>query len=74
MPVSPGSEIGQEAGLVTPLLSLRDALVSPATYFLHSRWHPESYLHPQILIHVDSLTVGNYSHCWSTLKMYRLID
>lgn len=33
MPVSPGSEIGQEAGLETPLLSLSDALVSPAAYF-----------------------------------------
>ena len=32
MPVSPGSEIGQEAGLETPLLSLNDALVS-AAYF-----------------------------------------
>lgn len=33
MPVSPGSEIGQEAGLETPLLSLSYALVSPAAYF-----------------------------------------
>lgn len=33
MPVSPGSEIGQEARLETPLLSLSDALVSPAAYF-----------------------------------------
>lgn len=33
MPASPGSEIGQEARLETPLLSLSGALVSPAAYF-----------------------------------------
>lgn len=69
MPVSPGSEIGQEAGLETPLLSLSDALVSPAAYFSPLALTFRQLPSPQTQTHPDMLTVVNLCQSWFRLTL-----
>lgn len=66
MPLSTGSEIGQEAGLETPLPSPSDALVSPAAYFsplTHtSRRLPSSFLTGRLLL-LTTAMLGLLEYC-----------